>query len=212
MFKIPAIVNEEYQFSINDAILSMEAIDQNYNIKLGSFYYYKLPYYGDADNLISVSKLLPVLSKINGNDTIGAINIEISNNYNSDIEIIDFKLLENNIFISSKDIKEINEDINNNLSLSTILGYQYNIKTEIFIEREDFKKNIYNKEKINLIIPLKYLNNYSINKLGFIIKYRNKDSNKISYLYYDDFVYFSSNNFIVNEDELNIYLYEKNRN
>lgn len=210
VFNIKSIVNEEYEFKINDAFLSLETDEQNFNIKLGSFYYYKLPYYGDNYQNISITKLVPIIEAIHGNDTIGAINIEIKNNIYSDIEITDIKLLDCNVYPSIDDIIKLEEEINTQMSLSSILGYQYNIKSDIYVENKNINIMINKDEKIELVIPLKYLNNYHINRLGFIIKYKISNSNLEFSYYYDDFIYFSSNEIFINEDNLVVNSYEIN--
>lgn len=212
VFNIKQFVLEEFELSINNAILSIETNDQNYNINLGSFYYYKLPYYGDKYQNISISKLVPVLAEINGNKTLGAINIKISNLINKDIEIIEVKLLDNNVFPSNEDILITKEEINNQLSLSSILGYNYEILADIYYGFDDLSIKISRNEAIECVIPLKYLNSYSINSLGFILKYRiiGNDNKEVFSFYYDDFIYFTSSDLIINEDELIINRYEKN--
>lgn len=207
-FDIKSIVNEEYEFEINDAILSLDTEEQTFNINLGSFYYYKLPYYGDYYQNISISKLVPVISSIYGNDTIGALNIKIKNNVYSDIQITNIKLLNNNIYPSYDDLIILEEEINTQMTLSSILGYNYDIKSEIYIENRKMNLNINKSEDIEIILPLKYINNYNINRLGFIIDYTVIDTNQSYSLYYDDFIFFSNSDLFVNEEELIINTYE----
>lgn len=96
-FDISFPTTTEYELSINDAILTIEYGQKDVVLELGSFYYYKMPYYGDETNNLIVTSLKPVLGYINDNRTITGIRIGLRNNSFMDISISNIKLLDPNI-------------------------------------------------------------------------------------------------------------------
>lgn len=212
LFDIKQFVLDEFEVSINNAILSIETEAQNFNINIGSFYYYKLPYFGDENQNLSISKLVPILSNLKGNKTLGAINLKITNHCNKDIEIVSLKLFDCNVYPAINDIIITKEEVNTKLSLSSILGYNYELTSDIYNDNIDLSLVITSNDVIELVVPLKYFNSYNINTLGFKIEYRiiGNNDNNIYPFYYDDFVYFTSNNYFIDEDTLQIDCYERN--
>lgn len=206
VFEIKSFVDEEYELNFNKATLLFETSDNSYNIKLGSFYYYKMPFYGDNEHYISISKLSPILEKVKGNKTIVALNMIISNDSKNDIEIINVKLLNSIVYPSLEEIL-IEKNINIQKSLSSLLGYNYQLFNDI-VEEEFVDLEIKKNSGIEILIPLKYRDYYNINTIGFVLNYQIKGENDIHKYYFDDFIFFTSNNIIVNEDEMVISRYE----
>ena len=212
-FDISFTVSTEYELSINEAILTMEYGQKEVVFTLGSFYYYKMPYYGDDSNNLIITSLSPVLGYIKENRTISGIKIGIRNNSNKDITISDIKLLDPNIYPSLGDVKIVNGDLGTLETISSILGYNYNIlsqDTENSDVNQDISLSIGRKEEITIVVPIKYLNDYPINSLGFIISYQEKDSSDIIKYYYDDYVFFNSAKETYDEARVVITTYENN--
>lgn len=210
IFDIPFVVNEETELSINNAKLSIEYPNYNVNLDLGSFYYYKVPYYGDYYDKLSIAKLKPTIGYINGNKTISGINIKLSNNTDKDMVIKSFKILDNNIYPSVNDIKTIDKTISSLETISSVLGYKYELVSDVSVYSIETDLLIPANESIEYIIPIKYLNEYEIDNVGFIISYdlENSTSSDYSKLYYDNFLFFTDPNQIVDETKLVVSTYE----
>ena len=208
-FDISFTVSTEYELSINDAILTMEYGQKEVVFELGSFYYYKMPYYGDDSNNLVVTSLSPVLGYIKENRTISGIKIGIRNNANRDITINDIKLLDPNIYPFLDDVRVVSSDLGTLETISSILGYNYNISSNE-IEAGSINLTIGKKDEITIVVPIKYLNDYPINTLGFIISYQEKDSSDIIKYYYDDYVFFNSAKETYDEARVVITTYENN--
>ena len=208
-FDIPFKTTSEYELSINDALLMIDYGTREIAITLGSFYYYKMPYYGDLDNDLVITSLKPVIGYIGDNKTVSGIRIGLRNNALVDITICDIKLLDPNIYPSLGEIKVIDNTFGGLESMSSILGYNYEIKPKEKEEGEVSLKISKNKE-IEIVIPIKYLEDYPINTLGFIISYKESGNSEIIKYYYDDFVFFNSMKETYDESKVVINTYENN--
>ena len=208
-FDIPFKTTSEYELSISDAFLLLDYGTREITITLGSFYYYKMPYYGDVDNGLVVTNLKPVIGYIGDNKTICGIRIGLRNNALTDITICDIKLLDPNIYPSLGEIKIIDNEIGGLESMSSILGYNYVVKPKEKAPGEVALKITKNKE-IEIVIPIKYLEDYPINSLGFIISYQRSGSGEIIKYYFDDFVFFNSMKETYDENKVVINTYENN--
>lgn len=208
-FDITFPTTSEYELAINDALLILEYDTKDVTLELGSFYYYKTPYYGDNSNNLIVTSLKPVLGYLDENRTVSGIRIGLRNNSNQKIIICDIKLLDPNIYASLGEIKIIEEDINGLETMSSILGYNYYLKTK---EKDDATINleIDKKDEYDFIIPIKYLEDYPINSFGFIISYKEENSDVIVKYYYDDFIFFNSMKETYDETKIKIATYENN--
>ncbi|MBO4666776.1 MAG: hypothetical protein J5666_01415 [Bacilli bacterium] len=208
-FDISFPTSTEYELSISDAIVTLDYGTKEVIIELGSFYYYKMPYYGDDCNDLVVTSLKPVLGYIGENRTISGIRIGIRNNTYTDITISDIKLLDPNVYPSLDDVKIISDETGSLEIISSILGYNYNIKSNNDVEGE-ISLNISSKNEIEIVVPIKYINDYPINSLGFIISYQEKGSSEIIKYYYDDYIFFNSIKESYDESYLIISTYENN--
>ena len=206
-FDITFPTTTEYELAINDAVLMMDYGSRNVILKLGSFYYYKLPYYGDESNSLVVTNLKPVLGYLGENRTISGIRIGLRNNSNKSITISGIKLLDPNIYPSLDEVKEIEDDSSSFETMSSILGYNYTI-TSVSPDVGTISLTINRKDQVELIIPVKYLNDYPVNTLGFIISYIMEGETEEVKYYYDDFVFFNSLKNEINESKVVITKYE----
>lgn len=208
-FDIPFKTTTEYELSINDAVLTLDYGTKEVTITLGSFYYYKMPYYGDEQNNLIVTSLKPVLGYIGDNKTISGIQIGIRNNANVDITICDIKLLDPNIYPSLEEIKVLDGIVSGFETMSSILGYNYEEKSNS-IDTGNVSLTVNKKDELVIVIPIKYLEEYPINSLGFIISYKENGSSEIIRYYYDDFVFFNSMKETYDERRVVINTYENN--
>ena len=208
-FDITFSVTSEYELSINDAILTMDYGGRKVNLTLGSFYYYKLPYYGDNTNDLIITSLKPVLGYIGENRTTYGIKIGLRNNGRDKINISNIKLLDPNIYASLDEVIKINESSNSYETMTSILGYNYSHKGDIN-QNGSLMISLDSKEEIEIIVPIKYLNDYPINTFGFIVSYKEASSDEEIRYYYDDFTYFNSFKEIIDERMVVITKYENN--
>lgn len=208
-FDLSFKTSTEYELAINDAVLMMDYGNKEINLQLGSFYYYKIPYYGDESNNLIVTSLKPVLGYLGDNKTICGIRVGIRNNSSDAITIKGIKLLDPNIYASLDEIKVIDTEIGGLETMSSILGYNYEIRSKE-VNEGVIDLTINKKTEIEVIIPVKYLDDYPINSLGFIISYQEKNSSDIIKYYYDDFVFFNSMKETYDESKVVINTYENN--
>ena len=208
-FDIAFKTTSEYELAINEALLTLEYDRKEISLRLGSFYYYKMPYYGDETNTLIVTSLKPVLGYIGENRTISGIEIGLRNNSSSDITITNIKLLDPNVYPSLSEVKIITTQTSGIETISSILGYNYALKDTDKGEGE-ISLLIEKKGTVNIVVPIKYLDDYPINTLGFIISYQVKGQDEIIKYYYDDYVFFNSMKETYDESMITISTYENN--
>lgn len=207
IFAISLDTNDTFEFDLQEAYVELKDIDNTYLIEIGSFYYYKVPYYGTKHNL-SISKLKPIVNQIAMNKSLVGLIIEINNQTLEEVKITNIKLLKSGINVSYKDVKSITGEYNSNMLMSDILGYDYSYyenTTDVInvINVNAVKRN----QKEQYIIPLKYHNNYLINSIGLIIEYEIK--NEKGYYYLDEFTFFQDNIIMAQEEDVEIYTYDR---
>lgn len=205
-FDISFNTTTEYELSIKDAILTLDYNSKEVNLELGSFYYYKMPYYGDSTNHLTVTSLKPILGYIEENRTVSGFRIGLRNNSSKKIRIVDVKLLDPNIYPSLREVKIV-DDENGIETMSSILGYNYNLKSKE-VETSDFDLEINKNDNIDIVIPIKYIEDYPINSFGFIISYIEDGSEEVIKYYYDDFIFFNSIQETYEESKLKISTYD----
>lgn len=206
VFTLPQVDATNYDLCINDAILLLECINDEIEIKLGSFYYYKIPYFGDESENLSISKLKGIVNYVNANKTLVGLVLGLRNNSKDDITITSIDIFDKTIHPSMSDIKLIDDDVSSSDNLSGLLGYEYNIYKEEDKEAKDIV--IYKDETVNYLIPLKYINDYIIDSASMVINYQvnNKD-----YSYYlDNITLFTDFNLTIDESKLEVLTYNGN--
>ena len=207
-FDISFNTTTEYELSIKDAVLTLDYNSKEVNLELGSFYYYKMPYYGDSTNHLTITSLKPILGYIEENRTVSGFRIGLRNNSSKKIRIVDVKLLDPNIYPSLREVKIV-DDENGIETMSSILGYNYNLKSKE-VETSDLDLEINKNDNINIVIPIKYIEDYPINSFGFIISYTEEGSEEVIKYYYDDFIFFNSIQETYEESKLKISTYDNN--
>lgn len=205
-FDISFNTTTEYELSIKDAILTLDYNSKEVNLELGSFYYYKMPYYGDSTNHLTITSLKPILGYIEENRTVSGFRIGLRNNSSKKIRIVDVKLLDPNIYPSLREVKIV-DDENGIETMSSILGYNYNLKSKE-VEISDLDLEINKNDNIDIVIPIKYIEDYPINSFGFIISYIEDGSEEVIKYYYDDFIFFNSIQETYEESKLKISTYD----
>lgn len=206
IFSISFDTNDLFEFDLEEAYLELKNLDNTYLIGIGSFYYYKVPYYGAKHNL-SISQLKPIVNKISMNNSLVGIILEINNQTLEQVTIKNIKVLKSGINVSNKDIKKITNDYNSNVLISDILGYSYNYHDTNDVTNIIYEDEISPNQKQKYIIPLKYHNDYLINSLGLVIEYEIK--NKEGCFYFDEFTFFQDNIIMAQEKDIEIYTYDR---
>ncbi len=206
IFSISFDTNDLFEFDLEEAYLELKNLDNTYLIGIGSFYYYKVPYYGAKHNL-SISQLKPIVNKISMNNSLVGIILEINNQTLEQVTIKNIKVLKSGINVSNKDIKKTTNDYNSNVLISDILGYSYNYHDTNDVTNIIYEDEINPNQKQKYIIPLKYHNDYLINSLGLVIEYEIK--NKEGCFYLDEFTFFQDNLIMAQEKDIEIYTYDR---
>ncbi|MDD3171650.1 MAG: hypothetical protein PHO86_04945 [Bacilli bacterium] len=203
-FRIPLRTNEEFSLEIGDAILRINYSSIQVSLEIGSFSYYKVPYYGDNLGYLAISKLKPLVNEVNKEKMLLAIEIGFYNNTNKEITIKRIVPLELNILFSLEEVVELDKEIFPNENLQGILGYSYQHITNSYLNDET---NIVLEPGINhnFLFPLKYFGEYSVNKTGFLIEY--EVDNQSFVFYNDDFLFYSQTYRL---SDLKISTYENN--
>lgn len=206
VFTLPQVDATNYDLCINDAILLLECINDEIEIKLGSFYYYKIPYFGDESENLSISKLKGIVNYVNANKTLVGLVLGLRNNSKDDIKITSIEIFDKTIYPSMGDVKLVDEDVSSSDNLSGLLGYDYNIyKEEDKLEKEIV---IYKDEVVNYLIPLKYNKDYIIDSASMVINY--KLNNKEYSYYLDNITLFTDFNLTIDESMLEVLTYNGN--
>lgn len=205
VFTLPIIDATDYDLSINDAIIILEYFNEEIEIKLGSFYFYKIPYFGDKYENMSISKLKGIVNYVNGNKTLVGIVLGINNKTNNDLTISDIELLDKSVKVSMEEVQELVGDAQSSDDISSLLGYDYDLYE---IENGNNTITIEKKEVAYFIVPIKYLNNYIIDSAAIKINYMLGDDT--FYYYLDNIKLFTDFNMIIDEGNLEVLSYNGN--
>ncbi len=202
-FNIVFMTESEIEFNFLNAYLEMDFPEQLININIGSFYYLKVESLKDEGNKLLFSKIRPIVNVINNNKTLVGINIKVENLTNEKIEICNIKLLSSSASLSGLEVVYTDEEYDSNTSINNILGYGYDYKYQ-----EDKKVSFNVEESKDVVIPIKYKNNYVLDKAGLYIEY--KVNGKMYKYYINEFLFFSSTTLNINNTNLEMYHYENN--
>lgn len=206
LFQINSKTNDDFEFEISDAYIYLAYENNSFKIPIGSYYFYKIPTFENKNN-ISISKLKPIVTKLDNNQTLSGIGIEYNNRSGKQIKIKNIKFLKSGIKASLKDVKELNKEYNSSDSIFDLVGYEYNILIDNFyVDNKTINLIINNNEKKEFIIPLKYEKKYPINSLAFIVEY--ELDNTLYKYYFDEFTFFKTNQSVFPENEVNVYTYD----
>lgn len=211
IFSLPKIksstidnLKENYEVKMEKAFLLLGLNNYDINVEIGSFYYLLVEELGNKD--LSISKLKPIVNIVNTNKTLVGLNIGFTNNTNKELLINKIELLENGIYISSKDIKENTEDFQSSEEISKLLGYKYNCLDTSDSIIEDVYLVLDSKEITEYIIPIKYKTNYPINSCGLMVTFTLDGIYQT--LYFDDFLFFKDNTITYPSNNITILEYE----
>jgi len=206
-FEIPFMTESECEFNLKEAEVEINYPSDKLKLSIGNFYYLKVEDYGEYNNYLSVSKIKPIVNNVNNNKTLVGLDIAFLNNSNESLIIKNIKVLSSNITISNDEITVLDQEISSGDDISDILGYKYDYK--IKDENYNFKTiDLIQNEKKEYLIPIKYINDYVVDKAGVLIEYEYLGN---SYkLYYDEILFFQTTNFKISINELEINGYEDN--
>ncbi len=202
LFKIDGINAEEYVINMEKAYLYLNT--QNYNVKLliGSFYYEKIEDIGNS--VLSISKLKPIVNTINSNKTLIGLDIMFANYTKDEIKIKEIVALDASISFSHKESIIVTEDIQSNDNISKILGYYYDYEKKE--EDEELNMILGAQSYVEMVIPVKYINNYPVYGCGLKIIFEFLETEYS--LYFDDYNFFLDNTFVIDESKVRIDTYE----
>lgn len=203
IFRFSDEIENSQELSIDKAYFNVTCCDNDMKIEIGSFYLFNIPYYGSTND-ISISRLKPLVNKINNNETLLGFGIEINNKEKEEIVINNIKLLNNSVIASLNDIISIN-DFNTNDNIKDVLGYDFDYKKTDLITN-NINIEIDKETKSYLFVPLKYIYDYVINSLAIEITYLiNETEYKI---YLDQFTFFVNEIISSPAYEVKIYTYD----
>lgn len=199
-FTIPFQTETDIEFSFQNAFLEMNYPEDIIEINIGSFYYLKVEKLGDSYDKLLLPKIRPIVNVVNNNKTLVGLNISFENLKRDEITITNVKLLTANAVFSSNEYLEVVEDYSSSENINNILGYNYNFN---YLEENDISFKV--TETSDLVFPVKYKNNYTIDKAGLLIEY--KVNGNLYKNYINEFLFFSSTNYNMNETNYEVYSY-----
>lgn len=159
--------------------------DKSINLYLGSINIIEY----QSDNSFIINRMKGLVNKINSQDSIIGIYMQLYNNTENDIIITNIEYTSNTIISNYdyiKKVEEINES--NNELINEVLKIDYNIYQQSNNKNCNF--NINKNEQIKLFIPLTYLKDNVVNQTGIIIKYIKDNQNYQQII--EPFIFFNS--------------------
>ncbi|MDD2492660.1 MAG: hypothetical protein RBR48_05515 [Bacilli bacterium] len=188
-FCLPFKTEDKFLLEIEDAYLCMQYRNIDINLAIGSFSYYKVPYFGDGKAYLSISKLKPIVNDFNQEKILVAVVVGINNQTKQEIIIKKIVALDLNLQFDGADFTILEDEVFPNSNISTLLGKSYTIHSMKDIDSEVFL-TIPPNTAINYLLPIKYHGTLKTNKMGFLIEYTiGAESNT---LYYDEFLFFTT--------------------
>lgn len=188
-FCLPFKTEDKFLLEIEEAYLCMQYRNIDINLAIGSFSYYKVPYFGDGKAYLSISKLKPIVNDFNQEKILVAVVVGINNQTKQEIIIKKIVALDLNLQFDGADFTILEDEVFPNSNISTLLGKSYTIHSMKDIDSEVFL-TIPPNTAINYLLPIKYHGTLKTNKMGFLIEYTiGAESNT---LYYDEFLFFTT--------------------
>ncbi len=200
-YKITFIVS--LPLTANDYLIEMDQTNfeinytngKNISFQIGEFNYL---YRTNLDLDIALNNLVPTHEMIDQIDTIGGVNLELSNLTNSNIEITDINILSahtnfNKKYIIERNICEIAMTVEQCLGLENYNFYDSEYYNLSFL--------LQSNNNINLYLPLKYNTNYPyIDQFVIIVDYTINGVNK-QYIV-DDFPFINSSHYNTMKEDI----------
>ncbi|HRT68755.1 MAG TPA: hypothetical protein P5173_00890 [Bacilli bacterium] len=180
---------DKFLLEIEDAYLCMNYRNMDINLAIGSFSYYKVPYFGDDKAHISISKLQPIVNDFQEEKILVGVVMGITNQTNQPITIEKITALDLNLQFFSADFMVIEEEVFSNSNISTLLGKSYSLHGTKD-NNEEVLLVIPSNTKVEYLLPIKYHGAFKTNKMGFLIEY--KIGEEQNTLYYDEFLFFTT--------------------
>lgn len=198
-------------FESNDYYLEMEDVNleliydnsERISFDIGEISYLFMETY---PSYLSLSNLSATHQEVNGYNTIGGINIDLSNNSDTNIVITDIKILSQSVFVN-KELIQINKTCEYQSTVKDCIGQDtYNFHQEY---QDDVLSLLVGKNNtLELYIPLLYKDRSTfIYEFSIEIEYRINNQNEV--LIIDNFPYMKSSIFTtLNEDDFNVYKFD----
>lgn len=201
IFKLKPNINLDTDFTLEMENSYLELnYEQGVNVKIGigSFCYY---YYKTEASALAVKQLKGLINTYEDKTLVGVL-IGLKNSSSTEIKIKKIIPLDLNVNASLDEIV-LNKEFNQGVEIDDLLGYQYNPLGSG--TTEDIE--IVVKDETSLFIPLKYIKNVLLNKIGFLIEY--EENGVIQHLCIDDFIFFDTTLYSVKRiNNLKYYTYE----
>ncbi len=181
--------DDKFLLEIEDAYLCMNYRNIDITLAIGSFSYYKVPYFGDDKAYISISKLKPIVNDYQEEKVLVGIVMGITNQTNQKIIIQKITALDLNLQFYSADFMVIQNEVFSNSNISTLLGKNYSLHGTND-HNEEILLVISPNTKVDYLLPITYHGAFKTNKMGFLIEYRIGEEQNT--LYYDEFLFFTT--------------------
>ncbi len=151
---------------------------------------------------ITLSNLSATHEEINGYNTIGGVNIELSNTSDHNIVLKDISLLTNDVTVNN-DAVLTNKTCEYTTTVSQCLGREsYDFHEDIL--QSQLSILVGKNNTLELYLPLLYNNTSFIYEFAIVIEY--SINNKVEQLIVDNFPYMKTSIFTTfNEDDFNVY-------
>lgn len=194
---------EENSLQLRKVYLKIDYISEIVKIDIGSFSYYKVPFYGENDEIISLTNLKAIVNDYENSKSVVGVIVGIKNNSKKNIELTNVLPLEINYCPSMSEIVEVDKIPESNEKIDNILGYKYD-----YINLNENISNYINIESGAVkyfLVPIKKIGNYVSSDFGIEINFIYEG--EMRKMYIDDFLYFSNSTNIKYKD-LEVLTYE----
>ncbi len=162
-FKIP--FNNIDLMQINDVTLRFKyPSNESLDFFIGNIIMYK----NKENSAINIKHLKGIVNNINDESILVGIGLTIESN--KDLKITNIVSLNERVMFQKNNIMKISDtSYINNIEISTLLGYKYDIT---YFDEEPFTLDLISEEVNSFIIPLSYIELSKITTLAFDIEYK----------------------------------------
>lgn len=201
-------------FQSNNYLIEMDDVhleitydnNEQVSLKIGDLQYL---FEESMSNHITLSNLSATHEEVHGYNTIGGVNLELSNTSSSNIIITDIKILSNNVFTNKNKIKT-NITCDYRSTVQDCLGLEdYNFNE--VVEEVSMNTLLGKGNTLEFYIPLLYYNVDFIYDFAIVIEYRTNQTTERFII--DNFPYMKTSIFSTfNEDDFYVYTITNNNN
>ena len=203
-YEVPVKAEEEYELSIPNAIVIMDFPEDEVKLNIGSFYFQKVPYYGDKESNLSVSRVKGIVNYVDNNKTLVGVLLGFRNLSTRNIYIKNIEIIDKTVYPAMNEAIVKKEEFGYSDSISKILGYDYDYyKGE---ENNNCNFLVKGEEILEIVVPLKYKSNYIIDNISFKISY--EIDGELFTFYSDKINMFNDMNVYIDESKLEVISYD----